>query len=417
MVSELRVELASTKTGGKKKAPQLASVFLVNLEMNVVDATSTLYRRLLSWCKLVRIWTSMRAGDTSGVKVDRMQLTADGHLIGEIVATKTTGAGKAIGVLAFTVDGQAWLREKDWLKEGWSLFKGTITDRDFFLPLPTQDEAELSDIEPTYAQHVAATRTLLAEAIIPPMGRVLQGDLLLVPGAQMYWSEHSDRCSMPTWTADLGWRKPDRDLLGRWTPTGSDVYVRSGLATVRRMQLDVAVHFRGEADDGKQIDEATLFAKAMIYLGERGMDEDVVREQQEKFQSAAAPWPRDQRIPDERPIEAPASESENDVDFGDGDDDEPAPPDVPEEVLPEGLRVEDGPTVLKPGDYVVSLTRTSRTLHRSGACWRVPGLHYRRFKVYGAGEAFLEKDNIYDRACSQCFTGGGCSSDEEFDEA
>ena len=54
----------------------------------------------------------------------------------------------------------------------------------------------------------------------------------LVPeGASHYFSEHGERSLLSTWTAALGFDKEVRDLLGRWSPKGSDEYVRSARFT------------------------------------------------------------------------------------------------------------------------------------------------------------------------------------------
>ena len=63
-----------------------------------------------------------------------------------------------------------------------------------------------------------------------------RGEQLIPHGWERYWTEHSERATMPSALAALGIEKSERDLLGRWTPEGSDQYVRTYNAVVGRLQ-------------------------------------------------------------------------------------------------------------------------------------------------------------------------------------
>ena len=51
-----------------------------------------------------------------------------------------------------------------------------------------------------------------------------------------FWAEHSERSTLSSGLASLGVVKSDRDLLGRWSPEGSDQYIRTYNSVVGKMQ-------------------------------------------------------------------------------------------------------------------------------------------------------------------------------------
>ena len=65
-----------------------------------------------------------------------------------------------------------------------------------------------------YADVVSVSAAILQRAGIPAM-------------AQGFWTEHSERSVLITGLSVLGVTGPEKDLLGRWKPEGSDTYARS----------------------------------------------------------------------------------------------------------------------------------------------------------------------------------------------
>jgi hypothetical protein len=64
-------------------------------------------------------------------------------------------------------------------------------------------------------------------------------DLLLNPGAALFWSEHSARAVLPSWGAALGFTGGELDYTGRWSPQGSDAYVRTGRSALLRLHEEI----------------------------------------------------------------------------------------------------------------------------------------------------------------------------------
>ena len=58
--------------------------------------------------------------DTLGVPAKTVSLTEYG-LVGEIHKSKTSGAGKKLGLVKFYVSTDAWLSERTWLRTGWQV--------------------------------------------------------------------------------------------------------------------------------------------------------------------------------------------------------------------------------------------------------------------------------------------------------
>ena len=59
------------------------------------------------------------------------------------------------------------------------------------------------------------------------------------------------------WPCSIGVQKPERDLLGRWKPEGSDTYVRTYNAAVTRMQSQFAEVIR-QGDGYRRFDEGSV---------------------------------------------------------------------------------------------------------------------------------------------------------------
>jgi len=79
--------------------------------------------------------------------------------------------------------------------------------------------------------------------------------------------------------------------------------------------------------------------------------------------------------------------------------------DEPEEPDAEG----PAPVQLSMGAWVVSLTKggSAKTLHKVGACWRRPGVHYLRFLTLDESEIVNSVAACpYNRVCIQCFPSG-----------
>ena len=95
-----------------------------------------------------------------------------------------------------------------------------------------------------------------------------KGDPLIPHGWERYWTEHSERATLSSALAAVGVAKTDRDLLGRWTPEGSDQYVRTYNSVVGKLQVKYAEPVR----DGygyESFDEGAVLEGLKTWLTEK----------------------------------------------------------------------------------------------------------------------------------------------------
>ena len=387
IVNELKLELSSNVPKCRKTANQYLIAFIISWEVSVCDETVYETQRVRIWVKLVKVWCAFRTSDLSGIPPKLMGFNGQ-ELTGVIQITKTTGSGKRVGQLSFALTSKAWLLMPDWLAVGWELFRKTIDDRDFLLPLPTKDYQTFSAKEPGYSQWLNADRKLLAETFHvkddpdeDDMGLKIwetSGKPLLICGCQVFWSGHSDRSTLPTWAASLGISKDRIDNVGRWNPGDSIDYVRTSRALAMGVQEEVAEKIR-KAGASDPCLENSVFKDLAKFCTERGVEQDTIEEMIQGLRDCreiggiSVPV-----IIDPDPI--PVVPTQYEVDTS----------------VPSG-----GWVRLSAGKRVVSLDRSSErpmTLHIVGSCYRTPGLHYSKFTVLDDTER-----GVYQSLCKECF--------------
>ena len=91
---------------------------------------------------------------------------------------------------------------------------------------------------------------------------------LLDPSLSTFWTEHSERATLPTGLALLRTAKEERDMLGRWKPDGSDTYIRMYNGVVARLQQQYAKAVRVDNRTGL-LDERDVIESAMSWLTDR----------------------------------------------------------------------------------------------------------------------------------------------------
>ena len=94
-----------------------------SLELVVLDPQVLVFLRAFALVKLVKLWAGLRSDDVQGILPKAMGLDRKG-LTGTINRTKTTGPGKRVRWLPFSVDKGAFFLVEGWLEAGWSLFRG-----------------------------------------------------------------------------------------------------------------------------------------------------------------------------------------------------------------------------------------------------------------------------------------------------
>ena len=155
-----------------------------------------------------------------------------GDLSGEIVRSKTTGAGKKIDVQYFYVSKDAWLMAEGWLKKGYELFQqfgreAKNEKRDFMLPRPSSGLNGFRSSMVTYPDAMAMSRALLRELKAPIRSGGQMEDLIVTDEVGGFWSEHSERVTMASWAAATKIRQHIIKRWGRWRPSVDEEYVKT----------------------------------------------------------------------------------------------------------------------------------------------------------------------------------------------
>jgi hypothetical protein len=94
--------------------------------------------------------------------------------------------------------------------------------------------------------------------------------MLLNPGAALFWSEHSTRAVLPSWGAALNFTGEELDYIGRWSPQGSDTYVRTSRSVVLRLHKEIADKVRRSVLGADLLGEGHLAERLALHLVSRG---------------------------------------------------------------------------------------------------------------------------------------------------
>eukprot|EP00435_Cladocopium_sp_Y103_P065945 s1179_g28.t1 len=366
------VESAGGWKTGKitRKAQPYSMVLLLSLEDAVMRTDLPPYSRWYAWVKLLKVWSALRWSDVQGIPNEFLKLRADGVLEGRITRSKTSGQGKKVEVKPECFR-RAFVKYQD----------AVVMSRALFLALRV-------DVGQAGAEAL--------EGAAP----------LLTPMATGFWTEHSERGTMATFMqmAQIG---PEvRKMVGRWSFTQEEEYLRHLEVSVVTAQAQVAAMLKRWEPQQRVLDEQ-IIASLGIYLKER----DVEDEEVEKLAQNLA-LPQDEsgygnsldqlsgmqrlqslnEVASDRatsPLLSPTSALLADPAEADQTEDEG-----------EG---EGEPMVETNGTFVFSVwgSCNRRTLHRVGECWRVPGVHYRNYISAGDERPPLLAG---DRECRDCFS-------------
>lgn len=391
----------------RTRAPRMLSCFIPALESLVIDKRVEDRIRAGAWVKLVKIWASLRFDDLAHMRTDMIQ-AYEGKLSGLLKRTKTTGAGKRVKELPFHVAAEAWAKHESWLTVGMQSLGRTISGRfDLLVPAGSSQHGQAIDGVMTYQEAVAWSTDVMANL------RWDDGTRIIPDGWERFWTEHSERATLASGLAALGVLKSERDLLGRWTPEGSDQYVRSYNAVVSRLQEKFVRPIRlGEGYTA--FDEGAVLEDLKKWLHEKwGVESKVASDAVEHWKL---------RLKPETPFadlvregsEAGAMEVRSLFGTGTEDSSSSSSEDSSEESKPKKQRMEKLEEERAQG-YLVVYNRIDRgKLHRAGAlgCWMAKTRKFKRSEMYGE----LPDAAAYTSRCKLCWPEGlvgELSSDSE----
>lgn len=250
-----------------KQAPRLPILLLASMECFVCNKWMPQYLRYRAFTILFKVWGTLRQDDIQHLSPGRLRMTSEA-VVGELMRSKTTGATKRVKEVPLLVSASASITGMPWLQVGMKLISDfQLLERKYMLPTKGKP---FGDRMARYAAASAATKAVTellqrpravsrSASSTTPTSEVLwdftQNELPLLPLELIdFWTEHSPRACMPSWAGLLGVEKSVRDLLGRWSPTGSEDYTRTYRLMVKKMQTDIIKAIRA-GDDRLQEDD------------------------------------------------------------------------------------------------------------------------------------------------------------------
>lgn len=266
IVSSVRdyiVEVLSKDSPPTRRAPRYPVVFAESLETMVENDKLRMGYRAIAWIKLVKLWAALRWDDVQKINPKDLKYYA-GRMTTILRVTKTTGPTKRVQELPVCVSEHAYVTSPFWLKTGFDLFKKEATfDRDYMLPKLNAEMTAFRRVMANY-NDVTSYSSLVRRTAMRP-----GSNFPLIPKElAAFWTEHSERATLPTGLALLRAPRDERDMLGRWKPDGSDTYIRMYNGVIARLQLQFAKASR-EQDRTLLLDERDIVESATSWLTDR----------------------------------------------------------------------------------------------------------------------------------------------------
>lgn len=422
VLEEINLQMESQESRPTKKARQLLVMQVMAMERMVMDTEANKFIRGYSWYRLFKLWTGMRYADTLGLHMETLRQDGTG-VWATLMKTKTTGPGKKILHCKVYISREAYLVERDWLSTGLEIWKmmgyeAGLSGRDFMLPMPDEFLGGFTRRVASYPAASACSQALFTTLQFDgPDGRVM----LMERGIGRLWSEHSERATIRTWAS---WARVPEDIkkqMGRWQPSTDEGYERLVKSNVMRAQQHIAERIRKSQGKPDELDEEVVLTELGEMMHEDGFNEEVIatqiellryfseksepnmkrrrswsmgsweevdREERESFVSMIHRLDVDHDA--EAPVEEQAANGPDDVLPGEDEEDEAD--------LAEALALR--------GCYVVSMVGRGnrRTLHKVGECYRLPGVHFKKYEVLGE---IMPEEGEYHAICKVCFPKSG----------
>ena len=217
----------------------------------------------------------------------RMFWTKEFGLVGDIVRSKTTGVGRRVEVQQFYVSNGAFLLGPHWLEVGFELFvkygrEAMSEKRDFMMPRPNKALNGFRESMVGYSDAMSMSRALLRELKAPMKDGGEMEELVIEDEVGGFWSEHSERVTMASWSGALGIKQEIIKRWGRWKPSVDEEYVKTTKLLVGKAQTEVADRIKAELGKDLVGDEDVLKSLEKR-LQERSVPEDKIRKQMKRL--------------------------------------------------------------------------------------------------------------------------------------
>ena len=367
-----------------KKAVRFPLTLISMMEMAVMDEALPVAARLVLWARLIKVYGGLRSDDLRRLAPADVAWAPEG-LSGILRRTKTTGPAKKVRTLPLFIPAAATLSGEPWLERGFDFFRDVgDADRDHFFPRPS------ADLE-GFRKGAATPMDMAALGVkVLTMVKDGKGNLCVEPALAMCFTGHSERSTLTSILISSGAAKSDRDLVGRWSPEGSDDYVRSYRAAIKRI-IGVVIGESKKATIFEVLDETNALADVEKAMVAKGVPAEVARLQMEKLEEVAQKtFPGQENNPEEQ------NESFNHKEEIKSGDRACLP--VPEE--------EDRGEAAAAGvKYLIAVAAKKRgaCLHLLEGCWRARGRHFSSWEILDG----TPRPEEFSRFCRDCWPKDG----------
>ena len=427
MVVKDLVRRLEEKAPPVKRAPRWPGYFVEWLEFIVMDEGFTSTMRLTAWMKLLKFWGAMRFDDAANLKTECLRCF-EKKIQGIMKKTKTTGAGKRVRELPIFISEEAHIRDSEWVETGFKLAKlGAGCHREYVFYEGMFYGKEPVDAPVKYQEMVAASSALFRAL------KDRKGQAIFPDSWERFWTEHSERATLPSAMAAVEVQKVDRDLLGRWCPEGSDQYIRTYNTVIGKMQKKYAevvrvgkshqifdeggiyedlkiwmvAHWQVDAEQaGLAVDKWKENLHLKTYEGEQGKREDTpVVDSSSEGELFGGKVDPDLLLGEKQPERGMGFRKKRGLEEVDKEDSErgehPAPRRMMKQLDEDRL-----------GGYVIVGRRSGRgTLHKLGgeSCWMARKRGFKRSETYDE----CPSPEMYSSRCKLCWTVKKAEESEE----
>lgn len=392
-VRDYIVEMLSKDRPPTQRAPRYPVVMMESLEHVVEDESLRVGFRIIAWVKLVKLWATLRWDDVQKIVPKELKFFG-GRMTTILRSTKTTGPTRRVQELPVCVSEHAYISSPFWLKTGFDLIrKHAPFERDYLLPKLNEEWSAFRKAMASYSDVSAYSARLRRKLKRPGESEPVIHHILAI-----FWTEHSERATLPTGLSLLGAAKDERDMLGRWKPDGSDTYLRMYNGVIARLQLQFAKVARQD-DRTVQLDERDIIESAMSWLSDRfdGLPSETSdRISQHLEQSMGAPILANWTPVGEEPLLGP-------------------PPLVQKQIVAEEDEKREERELARkekrvPLYVVVNNGKKCKRLHKSqGGCWMGREMNFK-----SSTEFFTMPDSVeFTHYCKVCWPKGGQFEDAQ----
>ena len=262
-VRDYIVDMLSRDRPPTQRAPRYPVVMMEAFEHMVEDESLRVGFRLVAWIKLVKLWATLRWDDIQKIVPKELKFYG-GRMTTILRSTKTTGPSKRVQELPVCVSEHAYISSPFWLKTGFDLFKKHAPfERDYMLPKLNEEWSAFRKVMASYNDISSYSARVRRKLKRPGLQEPIVHQVL-----SSFWTEHSERATIPTGLSLLGAPREERDMLGRWKPDGSDTYLRMYNGVIARLQLQFAKTARMR-DRSQLLDERDIVESALSWITSR----------------------------------------------------------------------------------------------------------------------------------------------------